>query len=235
MCFFVVVFFLLIDEVQKSHDEGGVANRHQALSVSLTTADPVSVHPSQHQQLLPLAEGELRAGPGMVAQRSHRPGGELGGGHTQPHAIFSARVVRESKIHIHIFFYQPLPLNVRLWQKTHKPKKIIIQRRQTGGGGDASRLTDGSISRMLFLVIFDHLRKGASITSPQVTEPNVSGWLTKSVWWVTRSGGDKIMARQCLMCPPGVWHLKKDTFSVLLYEDVCISHSTDFNFRFSVK
>lgn len=131
MCFFVC-FFLLIDEVQKSHDEGGVANRHQALSVSLTTADPVSVHPSQHQQLLPLAEGELRAGPSVVAQRSHRPGGEWGGGTHSRTPSSQPGSSAKAKFTFLFFFYQPLPLNVCLWQKTHKPKKIIIQCRQTG-------------------------------------------------------------------------------------------------------
>lgn len=105
--------------MQKSHDEGGVANRHQALSVSLTTADPVSVHPSQHQQLLPLAEGELRAGPGVVAQRSHRPGGEWGRGggvHTAARHLLSQDRPRESKIsqkkiHIPIFFFLTNPFH----------------------------------------------------------------------------------------------------------------------------
>lgn len=76
ICFYLFIFFNWLSAavmVPKSHDEGGVADRYQPLSVSLTTADPVLVDPSQHQQFLPFAEAELRTGSRVVAQRSYWP------------------------------------------------------------------------------------------------------------------------------------------------------------------
>lgn len=57
--------------VPKSHDEGGVANRHQPLFVSLTTANPVLIDSPQHHEFLPFAEAELRTCSSVVTQRSY--------------------------------------------------------------------------------------------------------------------------------------------------------------------
>lgn len=62
---------------QRSHDEGGVANGHEALPVSLTTANPVMVHAAQHHKLLPLIEAQLLPRAWMVTKRSHRPDGQM--------------------------------------------------------------------------------------------------------------------------------------------------------------
>lgn len=59
--------------VPMSHDEGCVANRYQSLFVSLTAANPVLIDASQHQELLPFAEAELRTASTVVTQCSYRP------------------------------------------------------------------------------------------------------------------------------------------------------------------
>lgn len=57
----------------KSHDKWSITNGNKALIVTLTTSNPVVVHTSQENKLLPLPEAQLGSSACVITQSSDHP------------------------------------------------------------------------------------------------------------------------------------------------------------------